>query len=270
MKKLLLFDVDGTLINYDGYLPQSTVLGIRLARRNGHYAFIVTGRSRAHIEKEILDIGFDGFICGNGAYIEVHDKIIKERTLNDNDVRCIVDYLENHHLEFFIESNDGLYGSKNFETRGVEALRRYGIKDPVIREIYPDMTFPKSLYQSKVTKINFILESYQDFLDFQKKFSGFKVTTWGGQGETAIFGDIALDHIDKSDAIIELAEYLNIQKDDMVAFGDAEVDIPMFQCVKDSICLGGGRIAAKKAATYVTDSVDNDGIYNALKYFHII
>lgn len=217
-----------------------------------------------------MDIGFDGIIGGNGAYIEIGNQVIKERTINDEDVKRIVDYLEDHHLEFFIESNDGLYGSRNFEVRGVEALRRYGVKNPVIREIYPSMTFPQSLYQSKVTKINFILESYQDYLDFQKNFSEFKVMTWGGLAELAIFGDVALNNIDKADAILELSEYLNIKKADMMAFGDAEVDIPMFQCVKESICLGGGRQAAKKAATYITDSVENDGIYKALKHFHII
>lgn len=270
MKYLLLFDVDGTLINYNGDLPQSTIEGIQKARKNGHYAVIVTGRSRSHIEKEIIDIGFDGFIGGNGAYIEFHDHIMKEKTISDQDVKRIVDYLEEHHLEFFVEANDGLYGSKNFEIRGVEALRRYGIENPVIREVYLDMTFPQSLYQSHVTKINYILESYQDYLDFQKNFPEFEVRTWGGKGETALFGDVALKGIDKAEAILELADYLGIDQKHRISFGDAEVDIVMFQCTDISVCLGNGRDAAKKAATYVTDTVENDGIYKALQHFYII
>lgn len=201
--------------------------------------FLVTGRSRSHIEKEIIDIDFDGMIGGNGAYIEVKNKVIKERVIDDEDVKRIVDYLESHHLEFFVESHDGLYGSKNYEIRGVEALSRYGIKNPVIREVYPDMTFPASLYQSKVTKINYILESYDDYLQFKDNFPEFKNMTWGGKGETAIFGD-------------------------------AEVDIPMFQYCALSVCMGGGRQAAKEAATYVTDTVKNDGLYKAFQHFQLI
>lgn len=270
MGKIILLDVDGTLINYDGYLPKSVTSAVHQAQKNGHMVFLVTGRSRSHVEKEITDIGFDGMIGGNGAYIEVRDKVIKERVIDDEDVKRIVDYLESHHLEFFIESHDGLYGSKNYEVRGVEALRQYGIKNPVIREVYPDMIFPTSLYQSKVTKINYILESYNDYLQFKENFPEFQNLTWGGQGETAIFGDVALKDIDKSQAIGELLDYLSASQDDTIAFGDAEVDIPMFQYCALSVCMGGGRQAAKEVATYITDTVENDGLYKAFQHFQLI
>ena len=57
---------------------------------------------------------------------------------------------------------------------------------------------------------------------------------------------------------------------DFAAFGDAEVDICMFNIAKTSICVGSGREEAKKEATYVTDDVKDDGIYNALKHFNLI
>ena len=59
-------------------------------------------------------------------------------------------------------------------------------------------------------------------------FPEFKDLTWGGKGEKAIFGDCALKHIDKQEAIKELIDYLKIDQEDIIAFGDAEVDIPMF------------------------------------------
>ena len=153
------------------------------ARENGHLAVIVTGRSRSHIEEPILDIGFDGMIGGNGAYIELDNKVIKDETIQVEDVKRIVDYLNQHHLEYYIEANDGLYGSLNFKVHGVEALRQYGMKDPDVMEIYPAMTFPKCLYVENVTKINYILESYQDYLDFKEAFPEFKDLTWGGKRE---------------------------------------------------------------------------------------
>lgn len=182
------------------------------ARENGHLAVIVTGRSRSHIEEPILDIGFDGMIGGNGAYIELDNKVIKDETIQVEDVKRIVDYLNQHHLEYYIEANDGLYGSLNFKVRGVEALRQYGMKDPDVLEIYPAMTFPKCLYIENVTKINYILESYQDYLDFKEAFPEFKDLTWGEKGEKAIFGDCALKHIDKQEAIKELIDYLKIDQ----------------------------------------------------------
>ena len=270
MKKLLLFDVDGTLIDYDGTLPTSTKRAIQQARENGHLAVIVTGRSRSHIEEPVLGIGFDGMIGGNGAYIELDNKVIKDETIQVEDVKRIVDYLNQHHLEYYIEANDGLYGSLNFKVRGVDALRQYGMKDPDVMEIYPSMTFPKCLYVENVTKINYILESYQDYLDFKEAFPEFKDLTWGGKGEKAIFGDCALKHIDKQEAIKELIDYLKIDQEDIIAFGDAEIDIPMFDIAGISVCVGNGREEAKKHATYVTKPVSEDGIEYALKNFEII
>ena len=44
----------------------------------------------------------------------------------------------------------------------------------------------------------------------------------------------------------------------------------MFQMVKYGICLGNGKDEAKKYAYYVTDNIENDGLFNALKHFNII
>lgn len=269
-KKLILLDVDGTLISYSNILPDSAVKAIHLAQHQGHFCYIVTGRSRSHIEDEILNIGLNGIIGGNGAYIEAQNQVIKNQAFSLEDVKRIVDYLDCHGLAYFMEANDGLYGSHHFSKRAIPTLQKYGIKNPVIKEVYPNMTFPQSLYQENVIKINFILESYQDYLNFKQDFPEFQVTTWGGQGENALFGDCTLKGIDKKDAILQLAHYLHIDQKDIIAFGDAEIDISMFEISGISVCMNNGREKAKKAATYITDDVLNDGLYKAFEHFHLI
>ena len=66
----------------------------------------------------------------------------------DDVLQGLTKVLNQHHLEYYIEANDGLYGSLNFKVRGVEALRQYGMKDPDVLEIYPAMTFPKTRKES--------------------------------------------------------------------------------------------------------------------------
>ena len=44
----------------------------------------------------------------------------------------------------------------------------------------------------------------------------------------------------------------------------------MMNYVDNSICLGGGSELAKKAATFVTDTVENDGLFKAMKHFDLI
>ncbi|MBQ0066143.1 MAG: Cof-type HAD-IIB family hydrolase [Firmicutes bacterium] len=269
-KKLILLDIDGTIQTYDGIIPESAISAIRRARQNGHLVFLVTGRSKGHIESSILSIGFDGMICGNGSYIEYNGQVIKNKVFETKDVQRIIAYLELHNLEFFMEATDGLYGSYGFTTRGVKALEDYGLKNPVITSVYPDMEFPECLVQPNITKINYILEEYQDYLGFKANFPEFQCSTWGGKGETAIFGDCFLQGIDKHDAIVELADHLDFVRKDIVSLGDAEVDIPMFEASGLSICMGSGREAAKRAADWITYDTDNDGLHHAFEYFNLI
>ena len=266
-KKLLLFDVDGTLVSYDGVVPESTVTALEQVRRNGHLVYVVTGRTKNRAIVGGIEV--DGMICGNGAYIEAGGKVLKDRKLSLAQVSEITDYLDRQGNCYYMEGNDGLFGSPSFETDALPAYEKYGMKNPVIRDLYPMMEFPESMHLENITKINYVLNDYDDYLEFKKHFPDLQCLTWGGAGEEALFGDCALPGIDKQNAIDELIAYLKIPKKDIYAFGDAKVDIPMFKAAGTSICVGSGGIEAKEAADYVSDEVINDGIAKALIHFNL-
>lgn len=64
-KKVILIDVDGTLVDYENHLPPSAVKAIRMARAQGHLVYICTGRSRSEVYDEIWNIRLDGMIGAN-------------------------------------------------------------------------------------------------------------------------------------------------------------------------------------------------------------
>ena len=68
-----------------------------------------------------------------------------------------------------------------------------------------------------------------DVLTVRDAFPDLKAGTWGGAGETALFGDLALKDIGKAYAMDILLDHLNASAEDAIAFGDARVDIPMLQ-----------------------------------------
>ena len=82
--KIIFLDVDGTLVNYEGQIPESAVKAVRLAREKGNKFYICTGRSRAEVYPEIWEIGLDGMIGGNGSYIEDNGEVIIPRTESRN------------------------------------------------------------------------------------------------------------------------------------------------------------------------------------------
>lgn len=66
-KKLIFFDIDGTLIpEGDTEITKSAVEAIKRAQENGHLCFINTGRPIGTVSSNIMDVSFDGYICGCG------------------------------------------------------------------------------------------------------------------------------------------------------------------------------------------------------------
>ena len=275
-KKVIFIDVDGTLVNYENELPSSAVEAIRRARANGHKVYICTGRSEAEVYQNIWDIGLDGMIGGNGTYIKSGDDVVFHQVISKKESRHIVEWLHKKGLEFYLESNSGLYASEHFEEEGLSTIQEYTNRKGrdgskvTVRSIFPEMIFGADLYRDDLNKVSFILKSYNDFLNAVKEFPNLKVGTWGGAGETALFGDIGVDAIDKGKAVDMLLEHIGASIGDTFAFGDAKVDIPMLEKCDVGVAVASGGEEIKAMADYVTDSVDDNGIYNAFEHFGLI
>lgn len=273
----IFLDVDGTLVNYHNELQPSALDAIHQARANGHKIYLVTGRSKAENAPEITALPMDGYIGGNGNYIENDGNIVSHETLSLETCQQIVDWLHERKLEFYIESNAGLFASKNFETRGLPVVKAYGAfknipgaEDITVRSTFPQLQFDKPLVRDDVNKISFILDDYQDYLDAKEMFADFQVGTWGGVGEQALFGDVALKDINKATGIEKLLRHLGVENKNTFAFGDAKVDIPMLSYCETGIAMGNGGPEIKAIADFITKDVDEDGIYHAFKHFNMI
>ncbi len=275
-KKIILIDVDGTLVNYEGKLPDSAKEAIREARNNGHKVYICTGRSEAEVYDYIWDIGLDGMIGGNGSYVKNGDTIIMHQKISSDETKHIVDWLHSKGLEFYLECNSGLYGSENFETAALNTIQEYTNRkgkdgqQMTVRKAFPNMIFGECLYRDDVNKVSFVLNTYQDHLDSVTEFPDLKAGIWGGAGEKALFGDLGVKDIDKGKAIDILLEHIGASIEDTIAFGDAKVDIPMLKKCAIGVAVESGSDDIKAIADYVTNAVDDNGIYNAFAHLGLI
>ena len=92
--KIILLDVDGTLVDYEGRLPDSAVRAVRSARKAGHRVYICTGRSRAEVYPNLWEIGLDGMIGGNGSYVEDHGHVVMHQLITPEQCRRAVEWLQ--------------------------------------------------------------------------------------------------------------------------------------------------------------------------------
>lgn len=277
MGRIIFLDVDGTLVDYDCALPDSAVSAIRQARSNGHRVYVCTGRSKAEMYENLWDIGLDGMIGGNGSYVEDHGTIVMHQHITLEQCTRIVDWLHSRGLEFYLESNNGLFGSEQFMDAAVGALQEYSRRKGTpnanqvqSRDVFPGMILGGELYRDDVNKISYLLNCYQDYLDTREQFPDMQNGTWGGAGETALFGDLGVKDITKANAIEHLLAYLGARQEDTIAFGDARIDIPMLEYCAVGVAMGNGGEEIKAMADYVTDDVDNDGLYKAFAHLQLI
>ncbi|MBR4462499.1 MAG: Cof-type HAD-IIB family hydrolase [Erysipelotrichaceae bacterium] len=273
---IIFTDVDGTLYDYSGHLPASAVEAIRCMRANGHKVYMVTGRSKAENKQEIWDIGFDGMIGGNGSYVKADDETVMHQTISLEQCRHIIDWLNEKNLDFYEESNHGLFASKHFVENAREPLKRYAlgkgkseeeIQKLEVGNMIHGLIEDAELYRGDLNKVSFILHSYKDYLNAVEAFPDLKVGTWGGRDDYALFGDIGVKDVDKAKAIQVLLDHIGARREDTFAIGDASVDIPMLEYCGVGIAVGSGSEELKAMADYVTDAVDQDGFYKAFKHF---
>ncbi|HEL9617618.1 TPA: Cof-type HAD-IIB family hydrolase [Streptococcus suis] len=274
MRKIIFLDVDGTLVDYHNRIPESAIRAIRQARENGHLVYVCTGRSRAEMQPELWEIGLDGMIGGNGSYVEHQGKIVMHQLLSEEDSRAIVDWLHERGLEFYLESNNGLFASENFRERARETLRIYSmnkgktaeeVATQEVEDVMHGMIFDGQLYRNDLNKVSFVLDSYQDHLDSKQAFPQLVANTWGGRGESALFGDLGVKDIDKAHAISVLLDHLGASQADSIAFGDAKIDISMLDYCAVGVVMGNGGAEILAMADMITDDVEEDGLYNAFE-----
>ena len=76
--------------------------------------------------------------------------------------------------------------------------------------------------------------------------------------------------IRKSHAIDELLKHIDGKIEDTIAFGDAKIDIPMFEYCAVGVAMGNGGEEIKAMADFVTDAVAEDGLFHAFQRLGLI
>lgn len=84
------------------------------------------------------------------------------------------------------------------------------------------------------------------------------------------FVDITAQGVTKAAGVKKMMEHLGIDMSQSVAFGDGGNDVPMLKEAAVGVAMGNADDSVKKEADYVTTSVDDDGIKNALIALGII
>lgn len=267
-RKLLFFDIDGTLLagGIPGYIPNSAMEALKQSQANGHYIFINSGRTWSFIPELIKNFPFDGYVCGCGTEVILHGKTIFHHEL-PRDVRFgIRDIFRRTGVQGAYEGRTACF----FDNREdlIPPLAK-------IRDIYASCDAPDSLRTFDDPDLDF--DKFVAFYDENSDIELFKELTkehfnfiGRERMETYGFAELVPKSCSKADGIDVVADYLGASLDDCYVFGDSANDLSMLLHVKHSIAMGNSYPEVLGKTSYVTTPADRDGIMVAMKHFHLI
>ena len=201
---------------------------------------------------------FDGYVTLNGGYVFAgKDDVIYKHSIPDKDIEALVRYQEKEG-EFpcaFVQEDEIFM---NYTDKAVnDVFHLLNFPAPPIRPI--EDIYGKTVYQL----IAFFTAEQEKRI--MKVLSHCESTRWN-----PLFTDIVPLGSSKRVGIDKMLEHYHIGLDECMAFGDGGNDIQMLSHVGIGVAMGNAAEDVMSAAGYVTTSVDENGVYNALKHFNII
>lgn len=259
-KSILFFDIDGTILSEKTHIISSdTKEAIEAARKNGHLAFINTGRTLEELDHRILSLEFDGFVCGCGTYITHGDRVLLNNLLTKECKESVLKDIKECKLEACLEGITTVYFDSNSTNTKVCKLRESMKARNINLGTFDDDTIDFTKFTIQVLDES----DYKTFYERQK--DNFTFIDRGN-----LFYEIVPKGFSKATGIQFLLDYFNLNLDDAYAFGDSSNDLPMLEYVPNSIAMGNADPSLLPFVSYVTKDVDENGIRHALEHYKLI
>lgn len=256
----LFFDIDGTLVSFKTHeIPASTILALTQAKANGHRVYIATGRPPIIITNlGAIEHLIDGYITTNGALCFVGDNLVCCQPIPKQDVLTCVD-----------DSKQKGYSLIIVGQRDVAVLDPKGDVERIFRQMLAVKNLDKASPLEEVLKQD-VLQLTPFFpADYEPELMARLPQCISGRWHPE-FTDITANGADKGKGILAIARHEGFNPSQTIAFGDGGNDTSMILQAGIGIAMGNAIDELKQQADYVTSSVDDNGILNALRHFDII
>ncbi len=273
--KLLLADVDGTLVTKEKKLTDRAIAAVKKLREAGIEFTITSGRPPRGMQMfiEPLAITMPIAAFNGGLFVKPDLSIISEHVLGQDVVEPIIKIIEDNKLDVWIYRGNDWF-----------VHERHGAH--VDREEWTVKFAPQvvSTYEGKMDKVAKIV-GVSDDLDAVARCEKAVREAFGPQVGTKqstperdhpvvsaarsqpYYLDVTHPEANKGGVVMTLAKMLNLQPEEIATIGDMANDIPMFEKGGLSIAMGQANDEVKGAAKESTTSSEDEGFANAIEKF---
>lgn len=262
MEKLVFFDIDGTLLYDYDKVPKSTVLALEELHKNGHKAFICTGRATGFVvDPAILSLPWDGIVAACGCHVEINKEIVYEYIMSEQFIKKTLKICKDHGFRPIMEGPKSLY--LNYED--------FPMEDPYGMRLRRSL---KDIPAIDGTEADWVVNKFSIATEGEEEVRQDGYRQFGPDFDILIHSKDVAELVPKGHSkgtgILKVCEVLKIPVSETIAIGDSANDIEMLKTAGIGICMGNGTKEAKAVSDYITTDILDDGVYNALKHFELI
>ena len=256
----LFFDIDGTLVSFKTHkIPASTIRALTEAKANGSQVYIATGRPPMIITNlGAIEHLIDGYITINGALCYIGDELICYRPIDKEDVMTCVE-----------DSKAKGYGLIVVGRDKAAVLDPTGSVDRIFCQylnvkLYDTLSPLEEILQQDVLQLTAFFDSAYE-QEMLARMPHCVSGRWHPE-----FTDITSIDADKGKGILAIARHKGFDASRTIAFGDGGNDLSMILQAGIGVAMGNATDNLKQHADYITTSVDDDGILNALLHLNLM
>ena len=265
--KLLVVDIDGTLLGRDGSISVENKKALAKARNSGITVSLSTGRVPRACLDIIKQLSLDGYhIFFDGALVSNHNQSeeVYIQPLNKLVTREAVEFARQNDIYLELYSATRYFVER--ETWGTEIHRQFFDLEPIV------VDFTKLLKREPIIKAELMTSSPEEVAQARSFYLQFNSRLHFSWVRTPTYPDVDFINVvdlgvSKGKALAALASHLGISTTEVMAIGDGTNDIPLLSSVGLAIAMDNAPDEVKGVAHYVTLDVDHSGLAAAINRF---
>jgi Cof subfamily protein (haloacid dehalogenase superfamily) len=260
--RLLLADVDGTLVTQDKMLTEAAKAVARDLQHAGIALAITSGRPPRGMSMLIEPLALQGAIAGfnGGVYVNPDLSVIESHTLDAATAQQAVNLILDQGLDVWVYTEEEWL----IRDRAAPHVARETRTVKFDAKVVASFTDAHLKHAVKIVGIS-------DDLDLIAACQNAAQSTLGEKASAArsqpYYLDVTHPQANKGTVVITLSKLLNIPREQIATIGDMPNDILMFRKSGFSIAMGNSSDEVKTQASVVTDSNENEGFAKAVRKF---
>ena len=261
--ELIIFDVDGTLLDMKHRLDKRTKAAVKRCQQNHMRVSLATGKNWDSADDLVKELEIDQpMIFSNGAIIRDNQGNLLDRTaLPLNVLQCASDYCQKEKYDLAMFYNKDAYVKQI--TYNVELLYDFGAKR--VMEIGD-----WDAIQDKMSQIHKLMvlerERPQDLYQVEKDWRPHLADSVEYCQSLPAMFEVMPKGVSKGSALAKVCSLLDIDISSVLAFGDGNNDIGMLNAAGWGVTLANASPQAKASADILVPSIDRCGTAQFLEY----